>query len=53
MVALAVLVFSVDVPLPLGWTPAPLFVAVVGAGMWLPGLRPIFGAALACTRSVR
>src|ERR1700736_110909 len=49
MVALAVLLFFLDVPFPLGMTPAPLFVAVVGASMWLPGRRPIFVAALACT----
>ena len=41
MVALAVLLFFLDVPFPRGMTPAPLFVAVVGASMWLPGLRPI------------
>jgi len=49
MVALAVLLFVLDVPFPLGMTPSALFVAVVGASMWLPGLRPIFVAALACT----
>jgi PAS domain S-box-containing protein len=49
MVALALLVFFLDVRFPLGMTPSPLFVAVVGASMWLPGLRPIFVAALACT----
>ncbi|HEV3162860.1 MAG TPA: PAS domain S-box protein, partial [Isosphaeraceae bacterium] len=49
MVAVALLVFFLDIPFPLGMTPSPLFVAVVGASMWLPGLRPIFVAALACT----
>src|SRR6202166_2949058 len=49
MVALAGLLFLLDVPFPRGMTPAPLFVAVVGASMWLPGVRPIFVAALACT----
>src|SRR5262245_28126576 len=49
MVALALLLFCFDVPFPRGFTPAPLFVAVVGASLWLPGVRPIFIAALACT----
>ena len=49
MVALAILVFTIDVLLPLSWTPAPLFVAVVGASMLLPGRRAIFVAAFACT----
>jgi PAS domain S-box-containing protein len=49
IVALALLVFFLDVPFPQGMTPSALFVAVVGASMWLPGLRPIFVAALACT----
>ncbi len=49
MVALAVLIFAVDAKLPQGWTPAPLYIAVVGTSMWLPGLRPIWTAALACT----
>ena len=49
MVALALLVFFLDIPFPLGMTPSPLFVAVVGASMWLPGLRPLFLAALAST----
>ncbi|HEV3259292.1 MAG TPA: PAS domain S-box protein, partial [Gemmataceae bacterium] len=49
MVALALLVFFLDVPFPKGMTPSALFVAVVGASMWLPGLRPIFVAALAST----
>src|SRR4051812_37787596 len=49
MVALAVLLFFLDVPFPKGETSAPLFVAVVGASMWLPGGRPIFVAAVACT----
>ncbi|HKB35191.1 MAG TPA: response regulator [Gemmataceae bacterium] len=49
MGALAVLIFVFDCQFPLGRTPSPLFVAVVGASMWLPGLRPIFVAALACT----
>ena len=49
MVALAALLFLLDVPFPRGMTPAALFVAVVGASMWLPGLRPIFVAALTCT----
>src|SRR5262245_4197743 len=48
-VALALLLSLLDAPLPRGFTPAPLFVAVVGASLWLPGLRPIFIAALACT----
>ena len=49
MVALAVLIFAIDARLPQGWTPAPLYVAVVGASMWLAGLRPIWIAAIACT----
>ncbi|HEV3257541.1 MAG TPA: response regulator, partial [Gemmataceae bacterium] len=49
MVALALLVFFLDVPFPQGMTPSALFVAVVGASMWLPGLRPILFAALAST----
>jgi PAS domain S-box-containing protein len=49
MVALALGVFFLDVPFPQGMTPSALFVAVVGASMWLPGLRPIFVAALAST----
>src|SRR5690349_22374269 len=49
MVALAVLIFLLDARMPLGWVPSPLFVAVVGASMWLPGLRPIFISAFACT----
>ena len=49
MVASAVLIFVLDSRTPLGWTPAPLFGAVVGASMWLPGLRPLWIAALACT----
>jgi hypothetical protein len=49
MVALAVLIFVLDAQFPLSWSPAPLFVAVVGASMWLPRLRPIFTSAFACT----
>src|ERR1700692_1758775 len=49
MVALAILLFFLDVPFPRGMTPAPLFVAVIGASLWLPGRRPIFVAALAST----
>jgi PAS domain S-box-containing protein len=49
MVALSALIFVVDARLPLGWSPAPIFVAVVGASMWLPGLRPIFTAAFVGT----
>ena len=49
MVALAALIFALDARVPQGWTPAPLYVAVVGASMWLAGLRPIWIAALACT----
>jgi PAS domain S-box-containing protein len=49
MVALAVLTFVLDVKSPRGWDPAALFVPVVGACMWLPGLRPILVSALACT----
>ena len=49
MVALALAVFFLDVPFPRGETSAPLFVAVVGASLWLPGLRAIFIAAFACT----
>src|SRR5262249_46342695 len=48
-VALALLLFFLDAPFPRGYVPAPLFVAVVGASLWLPGLRPIFVAASACT----
>src|SRR5262249_10405532 len=46
-VALALLLFFLDAPFPKGYTSAPLFVAVVGASLWLPRLRPIFVAA--CT----
>jgi PAS domain S-box-containing protein len=49
MVALAALIFVLDARVPQGWTPAPLYVAVVAASMWLAGLRPIWIAALACT----
>ena len=49
MVALAVLIFVLDAQFPLSWSPAPLFVAVVGASMWLPGLLPIFTSAFTCT----
>ncbi len=48
MVALAALIFALDACVPQGWTPAPLYVAVVGASMWLAGLRSIWIAALAC-----
>src|SRR5215471_15495073 len=48
-VALALLLFFLDAPFPRGYVPAALFVAVVGASLWLPGLRPIFVAASACT----
>jgi PAS domain-containing protein len=49
MVAVAVLIFVIDCQFPLGWVPSPLFVAVVEASMWLPGLRPIWIAGLGCT----
>ena len=49
MVALAALIFTLDSLVPQGWTPAPLYVAVVGASMWLAGLRPMWLAATACT----
>ena len=48
-VALALLLFLLDAPFPRGYVPGALFVAVVGASLWLPGLRPIFVAASACT----
>src|SRR5262252_7797897 len=48
-VALALLVFFLDSPFPRGYVPSALFVAVVGVSQWLPGLRPIFVAASACT----
>ncbi len=47
-VALAALIFALDSQTPQGWTPAPLYVAVVGASMWLAGLQPIWIAATAC-----
>ncbi len=49
MVALAALILALDSQVSQGWTPAPLYVAVVGASMWLAGLRPIWIAAIACT----
>ncbi len=49
MVALAALIFALDSLVPQGWTPAPLYVAVVGASMWLTGLQPIWITAIACT----
>ena len=49
MVALAAAIFTLDSLVPQGWTPAPLYVAVVGASMWLAGLRPTWIAAIACT----
>ncbi len=49
MVALAALIFVLDARVPQGWTPAPLYVAVVGASMWLAALRPVWIAAIACT----
>src|SRR5262245_28981686 len=48
-VALALLLFVLDAPFPKGYVPGALFVAVVGASLWVPGLRPIFVAASACT----
>src|SRR5215468_10679105 len=48
-VALALLLFALDAPFPRGYVPGALFVAVVGASLWVPGLRPIFVAASACT----
>jgi two-component system, sensor histidine kinase and response regulator len=48
MVALAALIFAVDSQMPQGWAPAPLYIAVVGASMWLAGLQPIWIAAIAC-----
>jgi signal transduction histidine kinase/CheY-like chemotaxis protein/HPt (histidine-containing phosphotransfer) domain-containing protein len=48
-VALSLLVFFFDIPFPRGYVPAALFVCVVGVSQWLPGLRPIFIAASACT----
>src|SRR4026207_1943942 len=41
-VALALLVFCFDALSPQGQTSAMLYVAVVGATLWLPGSRPIF-----------
>ena len=35
--------------MPQGWTPAPLYVAVVGASLLLAELRPIWIAATACS----
>ncbi len=49
MVALAALIFALDSLVPQGWTPAPLYVAVVASSMWLARLRPIWIAAIACT----
>ena len=49
MVGLAALIFALDSLVPQGWTPAPLYVAVVAAGMWLAGVWPIWSAASACT----
>jgi PAS domain S-box-containing protein len=49
MIGLALLVFLLDIPFPMGETSAPLFVTVVGACLWLPGRRAIFISALACT----
>jgi signal transduction histidine kinase len=49
IIALALLLFLLDAPFPRGYVSAPLFVAVVGASLWLPGLRPIVVAASACT----
>src|SRR5262249_39466271 len=48
-VALALLLFLLDAPFPRGYVPGALFVAVVGASLWVPGLGPIFVAASACT----
>ena len=49
MVALSVLIIVGDLVTPVGEPTSIFFVAVVGASMWLPGLRPIFVAALTCT----
>ncbi|MGP0064588.1 MAG: PAS domain S-box protein [Isosphaeraceae bacterium] len=49
MVALSVLIIVVDLVTPVGAPTSIFFVVVVGASMWLPGLRPIFVAALTCT----
>ena len=49
MVVLAALIFALDSLVPQGWTPAPLYVAVVGASLLLAELRPIWIAATACT----
>ena len=49
MVALAALIFALDSLVPQGWTPAPLYVAVVGASLLLAELRPIWIAATACS----
>ncbi|HUO08300.1 MAG TPA: PAS domain S-box protein [Phycisphaerae bacterium] len=49
VVVLSGLIVLVDVLTPIGETFSILFVAVVGASMWLPGLRPIFVTALACS----
>jgi PAS domain S-box-containing protein len=48
-VAFALLLFALDIPFPRGVTPAALYVAVVGASLWLPGIRPTWMAAVGCT----
>jgi PAS domain S-box-containing protein len=49
MAALALVVFLLDIPFPMGETSAPLFVAVIAGSLWLPGRRAIFISAIACT----
>jgi PAS domain S-box-containing protein len=49
MVAFAILLFFLDIPFPKGQSAAALFVAVVGATLWLPGMRPTFITACGCT----
>ena len=49
MAGLAVLVLLLDIPFPKGQTSAMLFVAVVCGALWLPGTRPVYATAAACT----
>ena len=47
--ALAILLFLIDLRFPRGESPAALFVAIVGASLWLPGMGATLIAAFACT----
>jgi hypothetical protein len=48
-IGLSLLLAAADLVTPVGWPTSAFLIIVVAASMWLPGARPIFLSAFACS----